>query len=100
MVQDSAAWVEIVNRYAREHALSAQEKRLLALAVAGRTDKCIADALACRRSTIATYWRRIFVKTGLRPQRAVLVGMVRFAGAVITSANPTQHSEQAGMDSS
>jgi len=68
--------------YADRYRLSERERSLLVQAVSGVSDKLIADEWACSRDTIATYWKRIFVKTGCRPQRDVFAHLVRFVGSV------------------
>jgi|SRR5690606_4504899 len=65
-----------LDRYCQRFALSEQETRLLTCAVAGLSDKCAALALGCSRHTIGTYWRRIFEKTGARPQKQVLIHLL------------------------
>jgi DNA-binding CsgD family transcriptional regulator len=66
-----------VNRYSMLYGLSPQERRLLLAAVDGVPDKHVADHLGISRSTISTYWNRIFSKTECRSQRDVLAHMLR-----------------------
>lgn len=66
-----------VERYSMLHGLSPQERRLLLAAVDGLPDKSVADRLGISRSTISTYWNRIFSKTECRSQRDVLAHMLR-----------------------
>lgn len=68
-----------MERYARRHRLSRQELRLLITSINGVPDKRVAHEWGCSRSTIGTYWKRIFAKTGMRPQRNVLADLLRFA---------------------
>ena len=68
---------ELVRKYAAEHSLSPQETRVLAAAVSGTANKVAAGELSCNRSTISTYWKRIFSKTGCRSQREVLGHLIR-----------------------
>lgn len=76
-------WRKIVAVYSGVHGLSGQESRLLLGAVQGVADKLIASEWGCSRATVSTYWKRIFVKTGMRPQREVLAHLVRFAGTML-----------------
>ncbi len=62
----------IVARFALAHNLSLQETAVLNHAVAGNNNKEIAQILGCETPTIATYWNRIFKKTGRHSQRDVL----------------------------
>lgn len=64
-------------RYGEQYSLSRQELRLLDCAVRGVCDKKAADELGCSRNTIGTYWKRIFSKTGARPQKQVLAHLLR-----------------------
>jgi len=83
-------WRRVVTAYSGVHGLSGQESRLLLGAVQGTADKLIASEWGCSRATVSTYWKRIFAKTGMRPQREVLAHLVRFAGAMV----PTLEEEQ------
>jgi DNA-binding NarL/FixJ family response regulator len=69
----------ILRAYVDRYALSARETAVLVLTVEGLSDKEIADRLGCSRSSVSTYWCRIFSKTGSRPQRAVLSHIARTA---------------------
>lgn len=69
--------VKTVHVYASLYHLSAQEERLLACSLHGIPDKIAADELGCSRNTVGTYWKRIFVKTGHRPQREVIAHVFR-----------------------
>jgi DNA-binding NarL/FixJ family response regulator len=81
MSRASESWRWIVEGYADANALSGQERRLLELAVSGAHNKRIADELGLSLGTVATYWRRIFAKTGKSPQRNVLADIVQFAAS-------------------
>jgi len=70
---------ELVTAYARGHALSPQERRLLLATINGRTEKDAAFLLGCRRSTTSTYWQRIFHKTGRRSQVEVVSAVLRWS---------------------
>ena len=76
-------WRRVVAVYSGVHGLSGQESRLLLSAVQGTADKRIASDWGCSRATVSTYWKRIFAKTGMRPQREVLAHLVRFAGTMV-----------------
>jgi DNA-binding NarL/FixJ family response regulator len=65
--------------FVERYELSAREAGVLLLTIEGLCDKEIADRLGCSRSSISTYWCRIFSKTGSRPQRAVLSHIARTA---------------------
>lgn len=69
--------VQVARDYSRAHDLSTQEERLLTCCLHGVCDKLAAEELGCSRNTIGTYWKRIFAKTGFRPQREVLADVVR-----------------------
>ncbi|MFO0725844.1 MAG: response regulator transcription factor [Myxococcota bacterium] len=58
--------------------LSPRERAILELAVDGANDKEIAHRCSCARGTIATYWQRIFKKTGQHSQRDVISSILRF----------------------
>lgn len=77
--EDSQPGNRILRAYVERYALSARETAVLVLTVEGLSDKEIADRLGCSRSSISTYWCRIFSKTGSRPQRAVLSHIARTA---------------------
>jgi DNA-binding CsgD family transcriptional regulator len=62
--------------------------KVLEGAVEGAQDKHIAANCACSRSTVATYWKRIFAKTGMRPQREVLAHLLRFACELMPAEEP------------
>lgn len=68
---------ECVDSYSDVHKLSRQEGRVLLAAVHGVADKKVADELGISRSTISTYWKRIFSKTSCRSQRDVLAHLLR-----------------------
>jgi DNA-binding NarL/FixJ family response regulator len=72
-----------LTQFATRHRLSPREQLILEQAVAGASDKEVAFRLGCARGTIATYWQRIFNKTGQRSQRDVLSALLRLDGAVI-----------------
>ena len=63
--------------YAAKHRLSSREEQLLTLAVVGRTVQQAADELHLSPNTVATYWQRIYQKTGHRPQSEVLAHLLR-----------------------
>jgi DNA-binding CsgD family transcriptional regulator len=56
--------------------LSAQERRILHLAAAGRSDKTISHELQIHRSTVLSYWARIRSKLGASDRaQAVAIGI-------------------------
>ncbi len=65
----------------RTELLSAREQEVLDLAVEGRTDEQIAQALGLTTSTVASYWVRIRGKVGAL-SRTEIVGMVLRQAAV------------------
>jgi DNA-binding CsgD family transcriptional regulator len=73
---------ECVDSYSNSYNLSPQERRVLLAAVQGVADKLVADDLGVSRSTISTYWKRIFGKTQCRSQRDVLAHLLRTLAAV------------------
>jgi DNA-binding CsgD family transcriptional regulator len=84
-MDQECGWRRVVAVYSGVHGLSGQESRLLLDAVQGTADKLIASDWGCSRATVSTYWKRIFAKTGMRPQREVLAHLVRFAGTMVPS---------------
>lgn len=55
------------------HGLSPQEARLLGCALHAMNNDEAAEVLGCQRSTVSSYWNRIFKKTNVRGQRDVLI---------------------------
>jgi DNA-binding CsgD family transcriptional regulator len=74
--------------YGERYFLSPREIDVLGYAVEGAQDKHIAERHSCSRSTVSTYWRRIFIKTGVRPQREVLAHLLRFACTLAVAPQP------------
>ena len=70
----------VVSRMRKADALSAQEERVLALVVEGRTNKEIAAALGLSDKTVKNYLSNAFQKLGItrRAQAAALLGTGRF----------------------
>ena len=69
----------VVSRVRQAEALSAQEQRVLALVVEGRTNKEIAAALGLSDKTVKNYLSNAFQKLGIsrRAQAAALFGSGR-----------------------
>jgi DNA-binding NarL/FixJ family response regulator len=69
----------VVSRVRQADALSAQEHRVLALVVEGRTNKEIAAALGLSDKTVKNYLSNAFAKLGIsrRAQAAALFGARR-----------------------
>jgi two-component system, NarL family, response regulator DevR len=69
----------VVRRVPKTEALSAQEQRVLALVVEGRTNKEIAAALGLSDKTVKNYLSNVFQKLGVsrRAQAAALFGTGR-----------------------
>ena len=69
----------VVSRVRKAEALSAQEQRVLALVVEGRTNKEIAAALGLSDKTVKNYLSNAFAKLGIsrRAQAAALFGTGR-----------------------
>jgi DNA-binding NarL/FixJ family response regulator len=61
-----------VAAYARAHGVSDKEAEVLMLAASGASTRDNAERLSVKPSSIHTYWRRIFWKTGIRSQSQVL----------------------------
>ncbi len=80
--------VRAVNDYARDYRLSGQETLLLLCAARGVSDKCAAATLSCTRSTVGTYWQRIYRKVGQQGQCKVLAHLLRR----LIAAPPSGHS--------
>jgi DNA-binding NarL/FixJ family response regulator len=87
---DRAALLRVVNfltrrdtyrdrvlRFAKRHLLSQRETQLVLSAVSGLNNDEIAADLGCDRSTVSTYWSRIFKKTSTNCQRGVLALIIR-----------------------
>lgn len=66
-----------VQNFARAYRLSPREVALLQLAVLGRNNDQAAAELGCSRATVATYWNRVFRKTGVSGQRDVIILLLR-----------------------
>lgn len=66
-----------VQSFARAYRLSPREVALLKLAVLGRNNDEAAAELGCSRATVATYWNRMFRKTGVSGQRDLIVLLLR-----------------------
>ena len=58
-----------------EHAFSPREVQVVQAAAAGLQNKEISTLLLCGESTVMTYWKRIFAKTGCR-SRSELLGLL------------------------
>lgn len=71
----------VVSRVRKAEALSAQEQRVLALVVEGKTNKEIAAALGLSDKTVKNYLSNVFQKLGItrRAQAAALFGTGRIA---------------------
>lgn len=67
-----------VEEFSAHYKLSPREFELLSCAVRGANNDEAAHELDCARPTIATYWNRIFAKTGCGSQRDVVVELLRF----------------------
>jgi DNA-binding NarL/FixJ family response regulator len=72
-----AAAHDHVQNFARTYRLSPREIALLRLAVLGRNNDQAAAELGCSRATVATYWNRVFRKTGVSGQRDVIILLLR-----------------------
>lgn len=68
----------LVESFADRYRLSERERAVLFAALRGMNNQEMADFLACDRGTIATYWSRIFKKTGWRSQRDVIANLFRY----------------------
>lgn len=67
-----------VDEYAREFALSPQERAVVHHAVAGLTDVQITEATNCSRSTVKCYWARIYLKLRVKGRAQVLAHFARW----------------------
>ena len=68
----------LLQEFSIHYELSPRERELLACAVRGLNNDEAAFELGCARPTIATYWNRIFGKTGRGSQRDVVSALLRF----------------------
>jgi DNA-binding NarL/FixJ family response regulator len=68
---------DYVTQFARSYKLSPRESALLRLATAGRNNDEAAAQLGCTRATVATYWNRMFRKTGVSGQRDLMILLMR-----------------------
>lgn len=81
--------------FANRYRLSPNEKRVLECALLGMNNDEAASALKCQRSTVATYWNRIFRKTGVSGQRDVVVLLlhtIRENNILLRTPNPIPRS--------
>jgi DNA-binding NarL/FixJ family response regulator len=62
-----------VAEFSMRYELSPREAAVLRLAIAGLNNDEAAAELDCSRATVASFWNRIFKKTGVRGQRDVIV---------------------------
>lgn len=67
-----------LDEFATQHRLTPQERRLIQGCALGGSDKEMAAELGCSRSSISTYWCRIFRKTGHSGKPAVLAALFRY----------------------
>jgi len=82
------AFVTVVRSFAQDVGLSQREEEILALACAGMCDKDILARCGCAAGTVATYWQRIFGKTGQRSQRDVIAAVLRRTAAHLAPGPP------------
>jgi len=85
-ILDMASHEKYVADFARRHRCSARETQLLLAAVQGMNNDEAASLLGCDRSTVGTYWSRIFKKTATHSQRDVMALLIRSAqsrGAIV-----------------
>ena len=69
----------LVDTYATAMALSSRERQILVLTYRKQSTKQIAEKLRCKEGTLASYWQRIFRKTGCRSKQEVLASIVQHA---------------------
>jgi len=69
---------ELLDTFARAHALSGREREVIRLATMACHDKQIAELLGVSVKTVEVFWRRIYEKTGWRGHCAVLAGVIRY----------------------
>jgi DNA-binding NarL/FixJ family response regulator len=67
-----------VDDYAAQFGLSPQEHAVVRHAVAGMDDHQICDATDCSRSTVKSYWSRIYLKLGVKGRDQVLAHLARW----------------------
>lgn len=78
---DAGPASEPLHRYARSHGLSRAEAEVLSFACEGLETKEIAARTGRSYKTVESYWSRIYLKTGLRSQRRVIVAALRAGGS-------------------
>jgi DNA-binding CsgD family transcriptional regulator len=79
--------------FAQAYRLSPREVELLRLAVLGRNNDEAAAELGCSRATVATYWNRMFRKTGVSGQRDLIILLLRSkhrSGSFLRSSEPVK----------
>lgn len=81
---EGGAHVDHLERFVEAHRLSPRERSILGLAIDGANDKEICGRLGCARGTIATYWQRIFKKSGQHSQRDVIAAILRFSPPAVS----------------
>jgi DNA-binding CsgD family transcriptional regulator len=75
----------LMEQFAARYGLSPREHEALCWGVRGYPSKNIAHEMHCSTRTVEEYWRRIFVKAGMRSKCQILAELVRMA----TTNGPT-----------
>ena len=72
------SYVDEVDAFSRLHQLSGREADVVRAAAVGVAGDDLAHEFRCTTGTLATYWHRVFQKTGESSQRGVLAAVARF----------------------
>jgi len=82
-----------IDDYVADRGFSAQEGAVIRHAVAGLDDEAICEKTACSRSTVKTYWARIYIKLGVKGRDQVLA---HFARWLLAENEPSRRSSRSG----
>lgn len=78
MLASSVAIEDWTTGFCHRYSLSERESAVLGFAAFGVQNKQIADRMACALSTVVSYWKRIFQKTGSRTKVEVLALFIQW----------------------
>jgi DNA-binding CsgD family transcriptional regulator len=81
---------DCVSAFCASEGLSPQETVVVSWAARGLSDKQIACELRVSRSTVGTYWQRIYDKLRVQGQREVLALILQFSTNLHREGLPTQ----------
>ncbi|HVU01276.1 MAG TPA: LuxR C-terminal-related transcriptional regulator [Polyangiaceae bacterium] len=69
---------DCIDDYARAFSLSPQERAVLEHAISGEDDDVIGGRIGCARTTVKSYWIRIYTKVGERRRDLVIAHFARW----------------------